>query len=318
MENCGVQNKPFSAVFLTWKLPVTDPTTTSPPSWIRGWLLAAGFYNLAWGAANIIWPNALFDFAGAKRVNYPEIWQCVGMIVGVYGIGYAIAAGDSRRHWPIVLVGLLGKIFGPIGFAWSLWNGVFPPLFGVTLLTNDLLWWIPFVLILKDAAKFHGFSSSINRRFVMESNIAATPETVFQFHESPGALTHLIPPWENVKAVESSGSLQPGARVVLQGNVGPVPVRWVAMHTEYRYPTMFADRQESGPFAFWYHRHFCLENSRGGTLLRDEVEYRAPFGFLGMLFGDWIIRRKLQNMFNYRHETTRKLVESGAWRVSVA
>ncbi|RLS75753.1 MAG: cyclase [Planctomycetota bacterium] len=152
----------------------------------------------------------------------------------------------------------------------------------------------------------------------MESNIAATPETVFQFHESPGALTHLIPPWENMKAVESSGSLQPGARVVLQGNVGPVPVRWVAMHTEYRYPTMFADRQESGPFAFWYHRHFCLENSRGGTLLRDEVEYRAPFGFLGMLFGDWIIRRKLQNMFQYRHDTTRKLVESGTWRVSVA
>jgi hypothetical protein len=140
MENCGEKNEPFSAVFSNWEFPVTDPSTTSPPSWIRGWLLAAGFYNLAWGAANIIWPNALFDFAGAKRVNYPEIWQCVGMIVGVYGIGYAIAAGDSRRHWPIVLVGLLGKIFGPIGFAWSLWNGVFPPLFGVTLLTNDLLW----------------------------------------------------------------------------------------------------------------------------------------------------------------------------------
>ena len=85
MENCGEPNKPFSALFSIWEPPVTDPSTTSPPSWIRGWLLAAGFYNLAWGAANIIWPNALFDFAGAKRVNYPEIWQCVGMIVGVYG-----------------------------------------------------------------------------------------------------------------------------------------------------------------------------------------------------------------------------------------
>jgi ligand-binding SRPBCC domain-containing protein len=81
---------------------------------------------------------------------------------------------------------------------------------------------------------------------------------------------------------------------------------------------MFADRQESGPFAFWYHKHFCLENARGGTLLRDEVEYRAPLGFLGLLFGDWIIRRKLQKMFEYRHSTTRRLVESGEWRTSAA
>ena len=40
----------------------------------------------------------------------------MGMIVGVYGIGYLIAARDPRTHWPIVLVGLLGKVFGPIGF----------------------------------------------------------------------------------------------------------------------------------------------------------------------------------------------------------
>ncbi len=73
------------------------------------------------------------------------------MIVGVYGIGYLIAAFDSRTHWPIVLVGLLGKIFGPIGFVGAVLGGKFPPLFGLNILTNDLLWWIPFVLILKDA-----------------------------------------------------------------------------------------------------------------------------------------------------------------------
>lgn len=57
-------------------------------------------------------PPPPFDLTGIARVNYPEIWQCVGMIVGVivgvYGIGYLVAASDPRRHWPIVLVGLLG------------------------------------------------------------------------------------------------------------------------------------------------------------------------------------------------------------------
>src|SRR5690606_22323944 len=99
---------------------------------------------LLWGALVIVRPYLLFDLAGMPRINYPEIWQCVGMIVGVYGIGYLIAAADPYRHWPIVLVGLLGKVFGPIGFAMALAQGSLPPLFGLTLLTNDLIWWLPF------------------------------------------------------------------------------------------------------------------------------------------------------------------------------
>jgi small multidrug resistance pump len=131
-----------------------------PPRWIRHWLVAAGIYNLVWGGVVIAAPHAVFDWTGMERMRYPEIWQCVGMIVGVYGIGYLIAAGDSRRHWPIVLVGLLGKIFGPIGFAYALLQGRFPPAFGLTLLTNDLVWWIPFALILRDARRFEAVRGS--------------------------------------------------------------------------------------------------------------------------------------------------------------
>ncbi|WP_439630201.1 alkyl hydroperoxide reductase [Gemmata sp.] len=124
-----------------------------PPAWATWWLRAAGVYNLAWGAVVIAFPHLLFDLCGIARLNYPEIWQCVGMIVGVYGVGYLVAAGDPRRHWPIVLVGLLGKVFGPIGFVGALAQGTFPPAFGLTILTNDLVWWVPFALILWDAAR---------------------------------------------------------------------------------------------------------------------------------------------------------------------
>ena len=80
------------------------------------WLLAAGLYNLAWGAFSVLAPTAIFHVAGVDPPIYPELWQCIGMIVGVYGIGYLIAARDPYRHWPIVLVGLLGKVLGPLGF----------------------------------------------------------------------------------------------------------------------------------------------------------------------------------------------------------
>jgi small multidrug resistance pump len=89
------------------------------------------------------------NFYGIPRmINYVGIWQCVGMIVGVYGVGYWIAASDPQRHWPIVLVGFLGKIFGPIGFIQAYMDGIFNSKFGLTIITNDLIWWIPFYLIL--------------------------------------------------------------------------------------------------------------------------------------------------------------------------
>ena len=92
-----------------------DPARPSPtiaaPAWMSVVLILAGIYNLAWGAWTILFPTALFQLAAMPASNYPQIWQCVGMMVGVYGIGYLLAAMNPRQHWPIVLVGLLGKNF---------------------------------------------------------------------------------------------------------------------------------------------------------------------------------------------------------------
>jgi len=119
------------------------------PRWMTHVLLAAAVYNLAWGGFVVLWPLAPFRWAGLAEPNYPAIWQCLGMVIGVYGIGYAIAAADPYRHWPIVLVGLLGKLFGPLGFLFSAlpWNA------GLMLLANDLVWWLPFSLILRGALR---------------------------------------------------------------------------------------------------------------------------------------------------------------------
>ena len=125
-----------------------QPDRPTTPRWMRRWLIAAGIYNLVWGSVVIAAPGLLFELTGLEPPRYLSIWQCVGMIVGVYGIGYLAAATDPLRHWPIVLVGLLGKIFGPIGFVGAAARGDLPWSFGLTILTNDLLWWIPFGLML--------------------------------------------------------------------------------------------------------------------------------------------------------------------------
>lgn len=128
---------------------------TPPPRWMSITLWAAAAYNLLWGGFVVLFPLAPFRWINLPPPNYPEIWQCVGMIVGVYGIGYAAAARNPLRHWPIVLVGFLGKVCGPIGFADAVLGQRLPLQAGWTILTNDLIWWIPFALILLRAWQFH-------------------------------------------------------------------------------------------------------------------------------------------------------------------
>jgi hypothetical protein len=113
------------------------------------WVLAAAaVYNIIWGTFVVLFPLEPFRWAGMPEPNYPQLWQCIGMMVAVFGVGYAIAAADPYRHWPIVLVGLLGKVCGPIGFLASALQGSLPWLAGCTIITNDLIWWLPFAWIL--------------------------------------------------------------------------------------------------------------------------------------------------------------------------
>ncbi len=143
-------------------------------------------------------------------------------------------------------------------------------------------------------------------RYVKESRIDAPPQAVFAFHESPEALSALIPPWEPMRVAESSGSLRPGSRVVLRGRVAGIPIRWVAVHTDYEPPHLFADVQESGPFSRWTHRHHILDDGHGGTILRDEVDYELPLEPLGRWLAGGFVQRKLDRMFEFRHDVTRR------------
>jgi hypothetical protein len=111
-------------------------------------LIAAGIYNIAWGTLVVLLPSQPFGWLGMSPPNYPAMWQCLGMVVGVYGVGYWIAARDPARHWPIVLVGWLGKVLGPIGFLRAATAGELPWAFGLVNVTNDLVWLVPFTAIL--------------------------------------------------------------------------------------------------------------------------------------------------------------------------
>lgn len=123
------------------------------PSWMSMVLRAAAAYNIIWGAWVVIVPQHFFQLVGMEPINHPMVWQGMGMVIGVYGLGYWWAAHNPLVHWPIVLVGFLGKIFGPLGFFFNYLTEQVPFGFFYTLITNDFIWWIPFWMILKKSWK---------------------------------------------------------------------------------------------------------------------------------------------------------------------
>jgi hypothetical protein len=143
-------------------------------------------------------------------------------------------------------------------------------------------------------------------QFVKESVIEATPEQVFAFHERPDAFELLVPPWENVRIVQKADISRIGSRAILETRLfGLIPVRWVAEHTAFDPPRMFEDVQVSGPFKSWRHRHIVLPHP-DGAVLRDEIEFEPPMSFLGRLAAPFAILPKIQKMFEYRHDATKR------------
>jgi len=70
------------------------------------------------------------------------------MVVGLYGLLYAYAAFRLDRAFAIILVGLMGKIFGPIGWVMAVHSGEWPLRTFPLVLFNDVIWWVPFALFL--------------------------------------------------------------------------------------------------------------------------------------------------------------------------
>jgi ligand-binding SRPBCC domain-containing protein len=142
--------------------------------------------------------------------------------------------------------------------------------------------------------------------FCKRSHIPASAREVFAWHENPEALKILIPPWEPVTVLQKTGGIRDGDRVILAIRQGPLTLRWVAEHRDYRENESFTDVQIQGPFKKWVHTHRMIPERPDTCLLEDSIEYELPFSWIsGPLFG-WLVRAKLERMFDYRHRVTRE------------
>jgi ligand-binding SRPBCC domain-containing protein len=147
----------------------------------------------------------------------------------------------------------------------------------------------------------------MSTRFSKRTRIAAPRAALYAWHARHGAFDRLAPPDGSVRLVEDSGGVADGARKVLA--IGPLRLRWVAVHDRHVEGRGFRDVQESGPFRHFAHEHRFLDDGDEASFLEDEIEYELPLGALGELVAGRAIRRKLEHDFERRHAVTRHDVE---------
>jgi small multidrug resistance pump len=104
-----------------------------------------------------LFPRHFFDLFRLGSPQYPGIWACLGMVVGLYGVGYAYAAWRLDRAFPFIAIGLAGKILGPIGWVMSTSSGELPFRTFPLIVFDDLLWWTPFALFLLEGTEMTRF-----------------------------------------------------------------------------------------------------------------------------------------------------------------
>lgn len=139
------------------------------------------------------------------------------------------------------------------------------------------------------------------------TRITADPEEVFGFFADPRNLERITPRWLGFEIVDAPGrTLRRGDRIVYRIRLFGARLTWVTRIVSWNEGRSFEDLQERGPYAYWLHLHeFARET--GGVRMTDRVEYRLPLGTLGQFVGGWWVRRRLDEIFDYRQRVIEEI-----------
>lgn len=80
-----------------------------------------------------------------------------------------------------------------------------------------------------------------------------------------------------------------------------IPLFWMTEITHVETGRFFIDEQRVGPYTIWHHQHH-FQPIPGGVEMTDLVHYKLPLGPLGLLANAWLVRRQLNEIFNFRYQ----------------
>ena len=140
-----------------------------------------------------------------------------------------------------------------------------------------------------------------------KQNLPISIDTAWEFLSNPANLKKITP--EYMGFIIESGAERPMyAGQIIQYIVTPlfgIKTKWVTEITHVEHKKYFVDEQRFGPYSLWHHKHFIKEIP-GGVEMEDVIHYKVPLGILGQLVHPFLVKPKLEEIFNFRQK---KLIE---------
>ena len=139
-------------------------------------------------------------------------------------------------------------------------------------------------------------------RFVLETIVAAGPAEVFRVSLDPGMHVRSMSRYgETMVEPPAGGVFTEGSTVTWRARHFGIPFRLRSVVFDIDPPRGFSDRQIAGPFGAFLHEHRFDEHP-AGTLMRDTVTFRSPFGPLGRFIDAVFLRAYMRRLIAQRNE----------------
>jgi ligand-binding SRPBCC domain-containing protein len=122
------------------------------------------------------------------------------------------------------------------------------------------------------------------------------------FFSNPTNLQEITPKHMDFKVTSRHHGSEIYAGQIIRYTVKPIlgiPLNWCTEITHVETNKYFIDEQRFGPYAFWHHQHHFKENE-DGVLMEDILTYKVPLGFLGDLVNELMVKKEVNDIFNYR------------------
>jgi ligand-binding SRPBCC domain-containing protein len=142
-----------------------------------------------------------------------------------------------------------------------------------------------------------------------KQQVNANIDQVWSYFSSPINLKTITPDYMGFDILSDLGDGKMYAGQIIHYIVTPVlglPMRWTTEITHVEEGKYFVDEQRFGPYALWHHQHWFYPNHKG-VLMKDIVNYAIPFGPLGRLANTIMVKRKLEEIFNYRFKRVEEI-----------
>ena len=128
-------------------------------------------------------------------------------------------------------------------------------------------------------------------------------KNLWDFMSSPKNLSRITPKSMLFKITSNNKNdkIYPG--MIISYKVAPllnIPITWVTEITHVKENKYFVDEQRIGPYKIWHHEHIFKPLDDKKILVTDIITYVPPFGFIGKILNKILIKKKVEDIFDYR------------------